>query len=123
MEAHLGNGSARHSREVSKAAQSVGESSSALTQEFHNFVSDIEDLVKSSASLSGEELSRAKVKIKQRIDTAKATFGETTDNAAARARKAVAATHQYVSEEPWKAVGMGAALGFLLGIAVARRPQ
>ncbi|WP_051748350.1 DUF883 family protein [Nevskia soli] len=123
MEAHTGNGASRHSREVSKAAQSVGESSSALTQEFNNFVTDIEDLIKSSASLSGEELSKAKDKIKQRIDSAKEAFGETTENVTARARKAVAATHQYVSEEPWKAVGVGAAVGFLLGVAVARRPQ
>jgi ElaB/YqjD/DUF883 family membrane-anchored ribosome-binding protein len=121
MGLQLGNGATRHSHDVGSAAQSVGESSSALTKEFSNFVADIEDLIKSSVSLSGEELANAKNQIKERIDAAKSALGETAESAASKARRAAAAANQYVSEEPWKAVGVGAAVGFLLGVVVARR--
>ena len=120
MEAQLSNGGIHSGRDVGSAIRSVGRSSSALSQEFSHFVSDIEDLIKSSTSVSGEELTKVKEKIKDRINTAKSMINESADSAVGRARKAAHATHEYVNEEPWKAVGIGAGIGFLLGILVAR---
>lgn len=121
MEAKLGNRSPRHASDVDSAVESLGESSTSLSREFHNFVADIEDLIKSSTSLTGEELSKAKAKIQERIGAARATLDSTTQKVVERGRRAAAATNDYVTEEPWKAIGIGAALGFLLGVLVARR--
>jgi len=120
MKTSIGNGS--HHGDIEGPAHAVGESASALSKEFRNFVSDIEDLVKSSTSLSGDELAAARDKIKERISEARTILGETGGNALARARRTLAATNEYVAEEPWKAIGIGAAVGFLLGLLVARRP-
>ena len=110
----------RHAGDVSSSVKAVGDSSTALGNEFRNFVSDIEDLVKSSTSLTGDELAKAKEQIKSRIAEAKQTLGATGETVLARARRGVAATNDYVNEEPWKAIGMGAALGFVAGVLVAR---
>ncbi|PTU30559.1 DUF883 family protein [Stenotrophobium rhamnosiphilum] len=106
---------------VGTAVKAVGGSSSALSREFHNFVSDIEDLIKSSTSLSGDELKKAKDKIQERIGTAKEALDSAAQGVMQRGRAAATATNEYVNHEPWKAVGIGAALGLLLGVLVARR--
>lgn len=105
---------------VSTAMKAVGGSSSALSREFQNFVSDIEDLVKSSTSLSGDELKKAKDKIQERIGSAKEALESASHGVIQRGRAAATATNEYVTEEPWKAVGIGASLGFLLGLLVSR---
>jgi ElaB/YqjD/DUF883 family membrane-anchored ribosome-binding protein len=115
-----GNGS-HHAGDMESAARAVGGSAGALSQEFHNFVSDIEDLIKSSTSLSGDELAAARERIKERVAQARAVLGETGGNVLERARRTLAATNDYVADEPWKAIGVGAAVGFLLGLLVARR--
>jgi ElaB/YqjD/DUF883 family membrane-anchored ribosome-binding protein len=94
---------------------------SGVSLEFHNFVADIEDLIKSTTSLSGDDLASAKEKIGERIAAAKESAEAMGDALAHRAGKAVAVTNEYVHEQPWKAIGIAAAVGFLLGAAVARR--
>jgi ElaB/YqjD/DUF883 family membrane-anchored ribosome-binding protein len=120
----LGNG-AHHGGDVGASVKAVGDSAGALSKEFQNFVADIEDLVKSSTSLTGDELAAAKDRIKDRIGQAKTMLGQTGESVAARARRSLAATNDYVNDEPWKAVGVsagiGGAVGFLLGLLVARR--
>jgi ElaB/YqjD/DUF883 family membrane-anchored ribosome-binding protein len=94
---------------------------SGVSLEFHNFVADIEDLIKSTTSLSGDDLASVKEKIGERIAAAKESAEEMGDALAHRAGKAVAVTNEYVHEQPWKAIGVGVAVGFLLGAVVARR--
>jgi len=43
------------------------------------------------------------------------------DKTADGALTSVAVTDAYVHDQPWKAIGIGAALGFVLGFALARR--
>ena len=120
MNSQHGNGS-QHSGDIGSSVKSLGDSSAALTNEFRNFVADIEDLIKSTASLSGEELSQAKERIRERIASAKDRLGDTGETVVARARRTIAATNDYVNDEPWKAIGLGTVLGFLIGVLVARR--
>ncbi len=91
------------------------------SREFHGFISDIEHLITSMTPLSGEDLARAKVKLSERVTAAKQSLSEANDEIADRARKTARHTDRYVHEYPWQAIGVGAALGLLIGIAVTRR--
>ena len=95
--------------------------SAALSHEFENFLSEMEDLLRETASLGGEELAVAKEKIQQRVAEAKATASSISGDLARRARKAARRADVEVHEEPWKIVGAGALVGLLLGILLARR--
>jgi ElaB/YqjD/DUF883 family membrane-anchored ribosome-binding protein len=99
----------------------VKEHSSSLASEFRNFITDVEDLIKATTSLSGEDLAKAKAKLNERVATAKHTVEDLGENIAARARKTAESTNAYVHEQPWTAVGVGAATGLLLGYLLARR--
>lgn len=94
---------------------------SAISGEFQSFLMDIEDLVKSTTSLTGDELQRAKAKLNARISEAKESFEEVGGEIADKARQSVKATDSYVHDHPWQAAGIGAAIGLVIGYALARR--
>ena len=103
---------------VADTANKVG---AGVSEEFNNFLADVEDLVKDTTTLTGEDLTRAKDKLSARLASAKASLGELGSNVADKARKTADVTDTYVREQPWKAVGIGATIGLLLGFALARR--
>lgn len=90
-------------------------------REFKNFLADIEDLIKETTSLSGEDLARVKAKLSERVAAAKESVEEMGETIATRARRAAADTDSYVHEQPWKVIGASAAIGFLVGFLLARR--
>lgn len=94
---------------------------SGVSLELNNFLADVEDMVKSTTTLSGEDLAAAKAKLGKRIAAAKASVEEMGGAIAEQARKTVTVTDHYVHQQPWNAVGIGAAAGFLLGFVLARR--
>lgn len=95
--------------------------SGAVSEEFHNFLADVEDLVKDTTTLTGDDLARAKDKLSSRLASAKESLGELGNTVAQKARKTADVTNNYVHEQPWKAIGIGATVGLLLGFALARR--
>jgi ElaB/YqjD/DUF883 family membrane-anchored ribosome-binding protein len=89
--------------------------------EFHNFLADIEDLIKTMSPLTGEDFARAKAKLTERVALAKKSVEEMGDEIAQQARKSVTVTNDYVHGNPWQAIGIGAAVGLLIGFFLARR--
>ncbi len=110
----------QHSSQPQQALQPP-KTPSALSQEFHNFLADIETLFKSTTSLTGAELEAAKAKIAERIAVAKVKAVEVSNTISQQARDTITYTDNYVHEKPWNAVGASAAIGFLLGYILARR--
>lgn len=92
-----------------------------VSREVHSFIADIEDLVTSATSLTGEELARAKARLSARVTAAKQSVEKMGGAIADQARQTVKATDGYVHEQPWQAIGIGAAVGLLVGFVLARR--
>jgi ElaB/YqjD/DUF883 family membrane-anchored ribosome-binding protein len=44
-----------------------------------------------------------------------------SDDASERAKAAAKVTDDYVRDNPWQAIGIAAAIGFLAGLALSRR--
>ena len=100
---------------------SARQARSAISQEFQDFLADIETLFQSTTSLTGEDLDQAKTQINERIAAAKAKVEEVSDSVTYQARKTIAMADNYVHEQPWKAVGVGVGVGILLGLIFKRR--
>jgi ElaB/YqjD/DUF883 family membrane-anchored ribosome-binding protein len=94
---------------------------SAMAHEFQNFVADIEDLVKATTNLTGDELSKAKANLQHRIAMAKDSAEDIGETIVHRARKTAESTNTYVHDQPWNAIGVSAAVGLLFGFLLARR--
>jgi ElaB/YqjD/DUF883 family membrane-anchored ribosome-binding protein len=94
---------------------------SAVSREFHNLLNDFEQLISQTTAMTSEDLARAKAQLGERISQAKHSLENAGDKLGDRARQSVAVTNEYVHEQPWKAIGIAAAIGLLLGVAVTRR--
>lgn len=110
-----GNGQADRAK-TSAIAKADG-----VPREVRNFLTDIEDLISSTTSLTGEDLTRAKAQLIERVTAARASVEQMSVALTDRARNTAKVTNEYVHEQPWKAIGAGAAIGFLLGLVLARR--
>ncbi len=92
-------------------------------REFQNFLADVEDFIKPGTSLTGDDLARAKANLYARVAAARA-FAERMPRAiSARARNAARVADGHVRERPWRAIGITAAVGLLVGFLLGRRGQ
>lgn len=109
--------------EVGNNKDKLHEASTDIAQEFKSFVSDIESLVRETASLTGDDLAQAKIKINQRINAAKHSISMASDSVLDQARKTAVRTNEYVHEEPWSIIGTSALVSFVLGLLLGHRHE
>ena len=92
-----------------------------LMRDLKNVVSDAETWLRSGSSLSGEDLKAAKAKFDRTLISAKDGIIAMEEAVVERTKATVKATDDYVNENPWKAIGIGAAVGVLVGALISRR--
>jgi ElaB/YqjD/DUF883 family membrane-anchored ribosome-binding protein len=92
-----------------------------VAREFQNFVADMEVLIKAGTSLTGDDLARAKANLSARVAAARAFVEEMPGAVSDRARNTVKVADDYVREQPWQTIGIGAAVGLLIGFLLGRR--
>jgi ElaB/YqjD/DUF883 family membrane-anchored ribosome-binding protein len=93
----------------------------ALSREFHNFVADIESLLRETATLTGDELALARGRLQERVSEAKDSVTSLSHDLEGRARKTASKANREVHDEPWKAIGGAATAGLILGMLFSRR--
>ncbi len=84
-------------------------------------IGDAEELLSATASQAGERITAARARVQDSLKTAKKRLAEAGGAAADRAKVAAQATDEFVHEHPWQAVGIGAAVGLVLGMLISRR--
>jgi ElaB/YqjD/DUF883 family membrane-anchored ribosome-binding protein len=84
-------------------------------------VADAEELLRATASQAGEKVAAARERIQASLAAAKAKLSDAERALLDKTRQAAKATDDYVHENPWQAVALAAAAGFVLGIAISRR--
>lgn len=94
---------------------------SVMSQEFSDFLSDVESLVVEATTMTADDLAKAKVKLSSRINSIKHSFEDAGNNFTHKAKQGAAITNHYVHEQPWAAVAAGATIGFLFGFLSSRR--
>ena len=92
-----------------------------LKKELKAVVADVEELLKITANQAGEKLGAARSKAEESLKSAKTWLAKEEEVLKAKATSAAKATDEYVRANPWKAVGIGALAGFVLGLLVSRR--
>jgi ElaB/YqjD/DUF883 family membrane-anchored ribosome-binding protein len=92
-----------------------------LIDEFSNLVAAMEDVFSAAAEDSGEKFTELKGQAEASLKKAKARLGTVEKTAMAKARRIAADSDDYVHENPWTAVGVGAAVGLLLGLLIGRK--
>jgi ElaB/YqjD/DUF883 family membrane-anchored ribosome-binding protein len=92
-----------------------------LADDLKVVVTDAEELLRATASQAGEKATEARSKIQESLDTAKVKLARLGEVSLHKAKQAAHATDELVHEQPWKAIGVGTAVGIVLGMLIARR--
>jgi ElaB/YqjD/DUF883 family membrane-anchored ribosome-binding protein len=92
-----------------------------LIADLNVVVADAEALLKATAGQGGEALAAVRAKVEASLGIAKAKLSEAQTALLAKTRAAAKATDEYVHVHPWQAIGVGTAVGVLVGLLIARR--
>jgi ElaB/YqjD/DUF883 family membrane-anchored ribosome-binding protein len=92
-----------------------------LVQDLKAVMSDAEELLRATANQAGEKISAARERIQDSMHRAKVKLADAEAVMLDKTKQAARATDEYVHENPWKAVGIAAGVGFLVGLLISRR--
>jgi len=92
-----------------------------LAEDLKIVIADAEELLRATASQAGEKVSAAREKIQDSLRHAKVKLSEVEDILIDKSEEAVRATDEYVHDHPWKAVGIAAGVGLIIGLLISRR--
>ncbi|HEY2455496.1 MAG TPA: YqjD family protein [Scandinavium sp.] len=92
-----------------------------LRNELKFLTDTLEEVLNSSSDKSKEELSKLRSKAERALKDSRYRLGETSDAIAKQTREAAARADEYVRDNPWTGVGIGAAVGLVLGVLLTRR--
>ena len=92
-----------------------------LAEDLRVVITDAEELLRATASQAGEKAAAARERIQESLRVAKERLAETGTALAQRTRQAAKATDEYVHENPWKAIGIAACIGVIVGMLISRR--
>jgi ElaB/YqjD/DUF883 family membrane-anchored ribosome-binding protein len=92
-----------------------------LMSDLKSVITDAEAWLRNGSVMTGEELQAAKAKFERTLTSAKADLIRFEETVVEKTKEAAKATDEYVHENPWKSVGVGAAAGIIIGMLIARR--
>lgn len=92
-----------------------------LEQDMRNVVTEVEDLLTTVSNEGGAASREVKERAARAISAAKASLASIDGHVRTTARHAAEATDDYVHDRPWNAVAVGALIGLLAGLLIARR--
>lgn len=92
-----------------------------LMEDLKVVVTDAEELLKATASQTGERIAAARAKAEESLRVARVRLADAQAALVEKTKIAAKATDEYVHENPWKAVGIAAVAGLLLGALISRR--
>ncbi len=84
-------------------------------------VADAEEILRASASMAGEKAGELRERIQERVRDAKLRLADAEAAVVDKTKAAAHATDDFVRDNPWQAVGIGAGIGLLLGVIIGRR--
>jgi ElaB/YqjD/DUF883 family membrane-anchored ribosome-binding protein len=92
-----------------------------LVQDLKLVVADAEELLRATASQAGEKVSAVRERVQESLHRAKIKLAEAEDVLIDRGKEAARVTDDYVHDHPWRAVGIAAGAGLLVGLLIGRR--
>ncbi|MDY7545416.1 DUF883 family protein [Glaciimonas sp. Gout2] len=81
---------------------------------------DAQDLIDATGDQVDDRFKVAREKLKAALQSAKSELPKVTKKAVEKSKHAAHVTDEYVGGNPWKAVGVAAAIGLLAGIVIGR---
>jgi ElaB/YqjD/DUF883 family membrane-anchored ribosome-binding protein len=95
--------------------------SNPVGRDVQNVVSEAQELLKTVKDEGASKIDEVKSKLTAQYDVAREKFGEIQTTVQEGAKVAMTTTDEYVRSNPWRAVGIAAAAGAIIGFLASRR--
>jgi ElaB/YqjD/DUF883 family membrane-anchored ribosome-binding protein len=105
---------------MSDAAE-LSSSKQKFVSDMRVVVADAEEILRATAGVAGEKMADLRERVGERLRDAKLRIADAEAALVDTTKAAARATDDYVNENPWRAVGIAAGVGLLLGIIIGRR--
>ncbi|RWR01310.1 protein ElaB [[Pantoea] beijingensis] len=102
-------------------ATSTEPNESRLDDDLTLLTETLEEVLKSSGDPADQKYIELKTKAEQALHDVKSRLSEASDTYYYRAKQAVYTADDYVHEKPWHGIGVGATVGLVIGLLLARR--
>jgi ElaB/YqjD/DUF883 family membrane-anchored ribosome-binding protein len=100
--------------------ESAKETRDNLADGLKSVIQDTEALLDETKDNVTDRYALAREKLKSALQTAKSELPKVTKKAVEKSKQAAYVTDEYVGDNPWKAVGVAAAIGLLVGVVIGR---
>ncbi len=100
---------------------SKNNTSNDLRAELASLADTLEEVLNEGSSKSRTELSRLHKRAHQALDSTRDRLGDSGERIAQSTRDAAQKADTYIHDKPWHGVGLGAAIGLVVGILISRR--
>ena len=92
-----------------------------LIDDFAAVLAEAEEMLKRASAETGDKARDLRSQVETKLLHAKLRLQELEGEAVDRAKAAARATDDYVHENPWRAIGVAAAIGLVAGLLLNRR--
>jgi ElaB/YqjD/DUF883 family membrane-anchored ribosome-binding protein len=92
-----------------------------LVADLKQVIADAEDLMQATAHQTEAKVAALRERVAENLKDARHRLADAEELVKAKTRAAARATDDYVHEHPWKAVGMAAGVGLIVGLLIGRR--
>ncbi|MYM30932.1 DUF883 family protein [Duganella sp. CY15W] len=106
---------------ISTSQNAASNARGKLMDELTHTISEAEKWLSEHAEEVSAAASATRARFDEALHTARDDLRKLEDSLLAHGRNAAECTNAYVQENPWKAVGLGAALGVLVGVLITRK--
>ncbi|HPT49133.1 MAG TPA: DUF883 family protein [Accumulibacter sp.] len=106
---------------MSEVTELSATSKQKLVSDMKGVVADAEEILRATAGVAGEKMADLRERVGERLRDAKLRLADAEAVLVDRTKAAARATDDYVHENPWRAVGVAAGIGLLLGVIIGRR--
>jgi ElaB/YqjD/DUF883 family membrane-anchored ribosome-binding protein len=101
--------------------KSLNASKDRFMEEMRAVVEDAEALLNATTDQAGDGASAARARIEKSLHVVKERLIDAEEAVIHRTKQAAKVTDQYVHDNPWKAIGITACAGIIVGMLIARR--
>jgi ElaB/YqjD/DUF883 family membrane-anchored ribosome-binding protein len=113
--------SSQKGKKMSTSSELNVSSQEKLVTDIKAVITDAEEILHATADQTGEKIASLRARVQERLHAARIRLADAEAVLVAKTRAAAQATDVYVHENPWKAVGVAAGVGFLVGFILGRR--
>ena len=106
---------------MNDASESLNKSRSRLVEDFTTVLEDAQALLRHAAGDAGKGYADARARLEESVKRAKERIGSAEEALLEGAREAGRNADGYVRKHPWESIALGAGVGLLVGMLIARR--